>query len=107
MPDLNPAGWVASSQATNAAATASQAAPAAKKLVIFGVDASFSTPPAAPVLLQIKDGGTVIWQAFATQSLSRQFKRGIACTAGNGASAVLAAGGSGVTGSVNLDGVII
>jgi hypothetical protein len=111
---VNPAGWVVSAQATAAAATATQPAPlqpyvSARKNIVFGVDASFSPAPGSPVLLQIKDDSTVIWQGYVptTGNLVRQFTRGLNITPGNAASAVLASGGASVTGSVNLDGVAI
>lgn len=109
MPDINPAGWIVPASANNATATATKAVPAAaggKKNVVFGVDASFSAAPTAPVLLQIKDGATVIWEGYVSAPVSRQFKRGLAITPGNACSAVLAASGTGGTiGKVNLDGV--
>ncbi len=110
---IAPAGWVASATATAATATATQAAPTApaggspKVLVIFGVDASFSATPAAPVLLQVRDGASVIWSDYIGQNYQRQFQRGIRVTAGNAASAVLASGGASVIGWVNLDGATI
>ncbi len=114
MSAINPIGWVQTAAQTNAVATATQPAPATpvvamspKKNVVFGVDASFSSAPASPVLLQIKDGSTVIWQDYITSTFTRQFIRGINVTPGNAVSAVLAAAGSTIIGTVNIDGCVL
>jgi len=109
MAAINPAGWVVTATATAAVATATQAAPSGgnKTHILYGVDWGFSATPAAPVLLQIKDGSTVIWSTYVLAGDRRVFERGIAVTLGNAVSAVLASGGGSVVGYVNIDGVTI
>lgn len=99
------AGWTVEGQASGAAATATKAANANRQFVLFSVSASCATTPAAPILLQIKDGTTVIWEAYLTAGQSWTFGQpGIAITPGAAASAVLASCGGSVAGKVNLGG---
>src|SRR6185437_3375409 len=109
MAAINPVGWTATGTATAATATATQAAPSGgnKTHILYGVDWGFSATPAAPVLLQIKDGSTVIWSTYVLAGDRRVFERGIAVALGNAVSAVLASGGGSVVGYVNIDGVTI
>lgn len=100
------AGWVAVDSKDNAAATAAKAAPTdtRKQHVVYEVDASYSATKT--LLLQIKDGTTVIWEGYVYDQRHVSFPRGIAITIGAACSAVLAASGTGgVIGKVNLHGV--
>lgn len=114
MASLSPAEWVASTTGSGNAVTATKAAPTQpaveepRALVVFGVDLSFGTALAAGTTLIINDGTTALWEAqipVTAGVYQRQFPRGLRCTPGNSASAVVAATGT-VTVSVNLDGVI-
>lgn len=109
MAAINPVGWTATATATAATATATKAAPSGGNTthVIQGVDWGFSATPAAPVLLQIKDGSTVIWSTYVLAADKKSWVRGLKITSGNAVSAVLASGGAAVVGIVNIDGVTI
>mgnify|MGYP001547679759 CR=1 FL=1 len=109
MSAINPAGWTATGTATAAAATATKAAPTGGNVthIIYGVDWGFSIAPSAPVLLQIKDGSTVIWSTYVLAGDKRVWGRGLKITSGNAVSAVLASGGAGSVGLVNIDGVTV
>ena len=98
-------GWIVNATATHAIATATRAAKTGYQQILGHVDASCSTTPASPVLLQVKDGTTVIFQAYVSTTKDFDFEYGAAGTAGNAMSAVLADCGSGVVGSVNLHGL--
>jgi hypothetical protein len=105
-----PAGWCVSATATAATATATKAAVPAtySKHVIFGIDVSFAAVSSVASTITINDGASPVWTLslpIGTATFSRTFVRGIALTAGNAASAVLTSGGTGIVGSVNLDGV--
>lgn len=106
MADPRP-GWIARASADNALATASKAADGTRQHIVYGVTASFSTA-AANKLLTIKDGTTIVFQAYVTNALSIVFERGIAMTPGGACSAELAASGTGgQSGDVNLHGVTV
>lgn len=98
------AGWVATDNQSNATATANKAAESGKQHIIESVDCSFSDNSVADKLLQVKDGADVAWSGYVTGSREVTFPAGISITRGNAASAVLAAGGTGVTGIVNIHG---
>lgn len=104
---LHPAGWIARASADNALATATKAAVSGRQHIVYGVTASFSGA-ASNKLLTIKDGTTVVFQAYVTSLASVQFPRGIAITPGAACSAELAASGAGATlGDVNLHGATL
>lgn len=104
-------GWcVTGLSSANAAVTATKAAPAASdNHLVRGVDAAFSANPAAFASIQIKDGdNNVLWQGYVSGTqFKRTFKNGVYVPAGKAVSATLAAGGAGVIGAVNLDGVTV
>lgn len=101
----NQGGWIAKDSKDNATATATKAAVSGKQHVVHGVDASFSVTPAAPCLLQVLDGASVVWEGYASSPVSIPFGAGISITVGNATSAVLAASGTaGRIGKVNLHG---
>lgn len=106
---INPAGWNEYDSATNATATATRAAAAGKNHVIYSASGSFSGSIATPVLMQIKDGSTVIWEDYIYDAkvMMPIFPRGLRITEGAACSAVLAAGGIGIVGKVNLHGATV
>lgn len=96
-------GWVEKDSKDNAAATATRAAETGKIHYITGVFASYSA--AKTLLLQIKDGSTVIAEQYVVNSEAITFPTPIRATKGNAVSAVLAASGTdGTIGKVNLTG---
>jgi len=96
------AGWAEVDSKSNAVATATKAAITNKQHIVYSVDASFSAT--ATILLQIKDGTTVVWEGYVYDSREVTFPSGLAITKGAACSAVLAAGGVGITGKVTLHG---
>lgn len=102
---LPAASWMAKDSQTNATATATQAAVAGSTHYVCGVSASFSAAVAGPILLQIKDGTTVVWENYVTTTNAPFiFAHPLPMTAGNAANAVLAAGGAAIVGKVNMSG---
>lgn len=97
-------GWGVTASASNATATATKAAVTGQQFIITGVSGSCSAAPAAPVLLQLKDGTTVVWEGYISAPSGQTFPQGVAMTRGNAASAVLATCGSGNLGKANLQG---
>lgn len=99
--------WNQNASATHAAATATQAAVTNTQFSLTKVSASFGTAPAGPILLQILDGATVIWQRqVPTTGIDLDFcDCPLRATAGNLMQAVLADGGAGVVGVVNIAGL--
>lgn len=101
------AGWTVTASASSAVATATKAAQGSKQHIIYGIDASFSAAPGAPVLMQILDlsvsPSVVVWEGYTAGLVPVQFKQGLAITPGAAVAAVLASGGS--IGKVNLHGV--
>lgn len=103
----HPAGWLARGEADNALATATKAAEVGLQHIVYGVTAGFSGA-AAGKLLTIKDGTTVIFQAYVTNQLAIHFPRGLAITPGAACSAELAASGTGaMLGEVDLHGITV
>lgn len=97
--------WSEKASADDAAATATHAAVVGKQYRITHIQASFSTNPVAPALLQIKDGTTVIWEGYV--ALSEGIAVQVALNGSPGAlmSAALAAHGTGgQLGKVNIQG---
>lgn len=101
-------GWVARATATNAITIASKGAVANKQHIVYGVSASFSAAPAAPVLLQIVDPdispNVVLWEGYISTPWAPTFEGGLSVTPSHNVIAILLAGGSGITGKVNLHG---
>lgn len=94
-------GWVESALGSAAEAVATKAAVAGKSFVVDSVDAS-AVGSAESLLLQIKDGTTVIWSGYVHGSRNVPFPKGLSITKGALASATLAAGAGATT--VNLHG---
>lgn len=65
------------------------------------LSASCATTPAAPILLTVKDGATVIWQQYITSGQHFPFND-LAAAPGDAMSASLADCGSSVAGTVNF-----
>jgi hypothetical protein len=98
------ADWQARGSATNALATATRAAEPGNRHSILSVTASYSAAQIG--LLQIKVGGSVVWERYIHNAADIDLDAG-AIRGSNGAavSAELAAGAAGVTGTVTLSGV--
>jgi len=94
-------GWIESDDGSTSIATATKTAEVNKQHIVHSVDAS-AVGAAEVLLLQIKDGTTVVWQGHVHQQRNIPFPKGITITRGAACSAVLAAG-AGVT-YVNLHG---
>jgi hypothetical protein len=99
-------GWLVTATATNALATATKSAPAAGKAhYLTGVYAFYGAATGAG-LLQVKDGSTVILEAFVKDTvpviihLAKPYK----VTDATAVSAELAAGGASAVGKVNISG---
>lgn len=99
-------GWNVNASGTGATATATHTAlNTSLQDVVYGVDASCATTPAAPILLQVKDKTTVVWQGYITTPFWRDWPAGITIIVGDPSVAVLASCGGSVVGQVNLHGV--
>lgn len=96
-------GWIVSDSATNNTATAERDGAPGITHCLDAVIASFKTNPAAPVLLQVKDGNEVILKYYVRSDVYIPL-HGVLCKMGNAASAVLGAGGEGNVGEVALIG---
>lgn len=100
-------GWVVTASATHAQATATKALSAGLSHRIRGLKASFDNPPNGPrPQLQIIVSGSPVYSAFVTDGEHEADfgGSGILIAAGTAVSAVLADGGVGITGAVNLYG---
>jgi hypothetical protein len=86
--------WIVKDSKDNAAATALKAASTGNIYCLDMVAASFKTNPSTPVLLQVKDGDTVIFSYYVRNDVSIPLY-GVMCTLGNAVSAILAASGAG------------
>ena len=96
-------GWAEKASGTNEEITATKAALAGKEHVVFGVSASFASTTSG-ILLQIKNGATVIWEDYVYDAGSITFLHGLTMTRGAACSAVLAASGGAVQ-KVNMHGI--
>jgi len=91
----------------NAEATATIMAVSGVQFAIVAVSASFSSTTSGK-LLEIKNGGTVIWRDYVYDSVQLGFSNGLSGTRGNAMSAVLAASGTGgVIGKVNICAIVV
>lgn len=99
-------GKVYNGTATHAAATATVTPPTNQHVIVYSVTASCASTPASPVLVQLKDGTTVIASWYVTAKDTTSFPGGASLPAGDTANAVLADCGSAVVGSINLNGAI-
>lgn len=105
---LNTVGWIETGTATNATAIATRPALPTRQHAIGGISGSFSTTPAAPVLMVIKFGTTVVYSVYITGAFIKSFPFGCLDPNSNEAvSAELSTGGAGVIGYVNLHGVTL
>ena len=106
--DTQYSSWIQTDSQTNALATASRAAEADQHHVLMNCEASFSAAPAAPVLLQIKFGTTVVLERYVpTTGGASVFFGSIGVmnrTANQAVSAELGAGGVANIGKVALIG---
>ena len=97
--------WSEKASADDDAATATHAAATGKQYTLRNIQASFSGAPSAGVLLQIKDGATVIWEGYVSTAEGIDMEVRLPGTPGNLMSAVLAASGAGgKVGKVNIQG---
>lgn len=101
---LTGSGWNVNAVATNGTATATKAALTNYQHIVYSVDASCATTPAAPILLTVSDASTVVFQTYITVGRTVLFPMGVSAVPAHAVSAALAACGSGVVGSVNLHG---
>lgn len=99
-------GWLATASASNAIAQASKAAVDGRQHIIYAIDLSFSTTPAAPVRWELLDGstspGTLVASGYVLASKTIDFPAGVSIPVGHAVDLVLAAGGG--IGSANLHG---
>ena len=99
------ADWTARDGDDNAASAATKTGVTGRRHVVTGIAASYATTPAAPKLLEIKDGSTVVWSAYITAVFSEQFPAGIRISSGADAVGALAASGTGgVVSTVTITG---
>lgn len=105
---VRPEGWIETANASNATATASRAADAnsTSRHYVTGVSGSFSAA-AAGILLVLKEGSTEIGRWYVHNALHVVFDTPVAIAPNTACSAELSAGGSGVTGAVDLTGYTI
>jgi hypothetical protein len=103
-----PTQWTVVASQTNATATATKAADAAKQHFITGISFSMSAQPTSPVTVQVRDGSTVIDQfqipAAAQAPLLHNYTPPLTITPGAAASITVGALGSAVVGTVVLKG---
>jgi hypothetical protein len=108
--DINPAGTVASATGTGTQSAVHAAPPTPLRILVFGVDCSFSPASTSATSLTISNGSSVVWTTLlpaGTTTYSRQFARGLGISSGNNATATLGSGGSSVIGAVNLDSIFL
>ena len=95
--------WSENASADNAIATATHAAVTGKQYRITNIQASFSTAPTAPALIQVKDGTTVIWTTYVHNDFSHVFDPPIPGSRGAAVSAELSAGSGASAVAINGD----
>lgn len=99
------ADWTARDGDDNAATAATKTGIAGQRHVVTSITASFATTPAAPKLLEIKDGTTVIWSAYITAAFTKEFTPPLRISSGADAVGALAASGTGgVVSAVTIAG---
>lgn len=105
---LAPTTWSVVVSQTNAPATATRAAATGKQHFITGFSFSMSAAPAAAVVVEVRDGATVIDQfqipAAAQAPLVVSYSRELQCTTGNAATITVGALGAGIVATVVLKG---
>lgn len=103
-----PAQWSVVDTKTNATATATKAAATGQRHLITGVSISFSGTPAAAVVVDVKDGATVLERyqvpAANVAPIITNFVPPIAATTGNEVSVTVGAAGTGIVASVGIRG---
>ena len=100
-----PTEWTARDGDDNAASAATKTGVTGQRHVVLSITASFATTPAAPKLLELKDGATVVWSAYITTPFHATFDGGIRMSLGNDAVGALAASGTGgVVSTVTIAG---
>lgn len=111
MPKGDYSEWTAVDSQTNAAATASKAAPTApQRHCITTVGVSFSGTPATALrlLIQENSGGTTLWSAeipaASTSPIQLNFVRPLRATIGKDVKATIGAAGAGIVCDVCLAG---
>jgi hypothetical protein len=92
--DINPAGTVASATGTSVQTATHAAPPSPLRILVFGVDCSFSPASTAAKSLTISNGSSAALLPAGTTTYSRQFARGLGISSGNNAVATLGSGGS-------------
>ena len=104
-------GWNVPASGTHVPLTAAKTAQAGKQHVIYAVQATFSTAPAAGVLCQIVDPDVspnlVLWDGYlggSTTPPEKTFPAGLCAPMGHSVVAELADPGSGVTAKLSLHG---
>lgn len=101
----NVADWTARDGDDNAASAATKTGVTGQRHVVSSVTASYATTPAAPKLLEVKDGSTVIWSEYITAGVHRVFDPPLRLSSGADAVGALAASGTGgVVSTVTITG---
>ena len=99
------ADWTARDGDDNSASAATKTGIAGQRHVVTSITASYATTPAAPKLLELKDGSTVVWSLYITAGVHVPFPKGIRITAGADAVGALATSGTGgVVSTVTITG---
>lgn len=103
------AGWNVQAQESDAIATAEKDAISGKQHIIYSLDISFSSVPSAGVRWEIlaatASPATPLAAGYVKTERTIEFPAGLSVPVGSAISAVLAAAGSAVVGSINLHGV--
>lgn len=103
-----PTQWSVVDTQTNATATATKAGGQNLQHFVTGVSISFSAAPAAAVVIEVRDGATVLERyqipAANTAPIITNFVPPIAITTGNAATVTVGAAGAGVVVSVAIRG---
>lgn len=103
-----PTQWSVVDTQTNATATATRAGATNRQHFVTGVSISFSGPPAAAVVVEVRDGATVLERyqipAANTAPIITNFVPPIAITTGNAATVTVGAAGASVVATVAIRG---
>lgn len=103
-----PTQWSVVDTQTNATATATRAGAANRQHFVTGLAISFSAAPTAAVVVELRDGATVLERyqipAANTAPIMTNFMPPIAITTGNAATVTVGAAGAGVVASVSVRG---
>lgn len=102
-------GWSVTASKGSAPVIAEKVGVVTKQHVIYGVSASFSAAPSAPVLIQIVlpdvSPNTVLWQDYIAvgNAYERTFPAGLCAPPGQSVEIIMGTNGS-LTGIVNMHG---